>query len=154
MQAPELITTVQALQPDAQVRAQCDRPTLVVPAHALVALATRLRDAPELKFDLLETHTAIDWIEEDRFELLYLLTSTAHGHHLTLAVSVDRDEPIAPTLCCVYPIAEWLEREVYDLFGILYDDHPDLRRLFLEDDWVGFPLRKDYEDDFMLERPE
>ena len=160
MQAPELITTVQALPvvqalgADATLRAQCDRPTLCIPAHALVALATQLRDTPELRFDLLETHTAIDWIEQDRLELLYLLTSIAHGHHLTLSVSIDRDEPLVPTLCFVYPIAEWLEREAYDMFGILYDGHPDLRRLFLEDDWVGFPLRKDYEDDFMLERPE
>ncbi len=154
MDAPNLIAAVQALQPDATVRAQSDRPTLIVPAHALVALATRLRDDPALRFDLLETHTAVDWLDEDRLELLYLLTSVPLGHHLTLSVSVDRDAPLVPTLCKVYPIAEWLEREAYDMFGILYDDHPDLRRLFLEDDWVGFPLRKDYEDDFMLERPE
>ncbi len=154
MDAPNLIAAVQALQPDATVREKTDRPTLIVPAEGLVALATRLRDDPALKFELLEAHTAIDWIEEDRFELLYLLASSAHGHVLTLSVSVDRENPEVPTLCNVYPIAEWLERESYDLMGILYDDHPDLRRLFLEDDWVGFPLRKDYEDDFMLERPE
>ena len=154
MEAPNLFAAVQALQPDAKVREQSDRLTLAGPAEALVALATQLRDNPDLHFDLLETHTAIDWIDEDRLELLYLLTSLRHGHHLTLSVSVDRDAPLVPTLCNVYPIAEWLEREAYDMFGILYDDHPDLRRLFLEDDWVGFPLRKDYEDDFMLERPE
>lgn len=154
MDAPNLIAAVQALHPEAKVREQADRPTLIIAADALVGLAKQLRDDPALRLDLLETHTAIDWLEEDRFELLYLLTSVPHGHHLTLSVSIDRDEPVAPTLCEVYPIAQWLEREVYDMFGILYDNHPDLRRLFLEDDWVGFPLRKDYEDDFMLERPE
>lgn len=154
MEAPQLIAAVEALQPDATVRQPCDRPTLVVPAAALLTLLPRLRDDPALRLDLLETHTAIDWIDEERFELLYLLTSIVHRHHLTLSVSVPRAEPVVPTVRSVYPIAEFLEREVYDMFGILYDDHPDLRRLFLEDDWVGFPLRKDYEDDFMLERPE
>ena len=153
MQADALIAHVQALVPDLTVRPNCDRPTLVVPAAQLVAVATLLRDTPELKFDLLETHTAIDWLAEQRFELVYFLTSLPLGHHLTLSVSVPRDEPVVPTLCQVYPIAEFHEREVYDLMGILYDDHPDLRRLFLEDDWVGFPLRKDYDDDFVLTRP-
>ncbi len=154
MDALNLIAAVQALHPAAQARAQSDQPTLTVAADALVALATQLRDDPDLRFDLLETHTAVDWLEEDRFELLYLLTSVPHGHRLLLAVNIDRDAPVVPTVSQVWPIAEWLEREAYDMFGILYDGHPDLRRLFLEDDWVGFPLRKDYEDDFMLERPE
>jgi NADH:ubiquinone oxidoreductase subunit C len=70
-----------------------------------------------------------------------------------VVTSVARDNPLVPTVMDIWPIAEWQEREVYDLFGVLYDGHPDLRRLFLEDDWVGFPLRKDYEDDFMLEPP-
>lgn len=154
MEAPNLIAAVQALHPAAQVRDKSDRPTLIIAADQLVAVAKLLRDDPDLRFELLETHTAVDWIEEDRFELLYLLASIEHGHVLTLSVSVDRDEPLVSTVCHIWPIAEWLEREVYDMFGVLYDNHPDLRRLFLEDDWVGFPLRKDYEDDFMLERPE
>jgi NADH-quinone oxidoreductase subunit C len=63
---------------------------------------------------------------------------------------VPRDAAVVPSLASVWPIAEWQEREVYDLMGILYADHPDLRRLFLDDDWQGFPLRKDYEDDYIL----
>ena len=64
-----------------------------------------------------------------------------------------RDAPVAPTVSRSWPAAEWQEREAYDLMGILYDEHPDLRRLFLEDDWQGFPLRKDYRDPDMLEFP-
>ena len=71
-----------------------------------------------------------------------------------ISASVPRDNPVLPTVCGVWPIAQWQEREVYDLFGILYEGHPDLRRLFLEDDWVGFPLRKDYKDDHLLVKPE
>lgn len=153
MQADALIAAVQALDPELTLRTACDRPTFVVTPERLVSLATQLRDIPELALDLLETHTAIDWLAEGRFELLYLLTSTRHGHHVTLSVSVPRDNPVVPTIGGVYPIGEFHEREVYDLMGILYDDHPDLRRLFLEDDWVGFPLRKDYDDDFVLTRP-
>ena len=61
-------------------------------------------------------------------------------------------EWIVVTICSIWRIAEWQEREVFDLFGILYNNHPDLRRIFLEDDWVGFPLRKNYKDNFMLEK--
>jgi NADH:ubiquinone oxidoreductase subunit C len=68
-------------------------------------------------------------------------------------VKVPRQNPIAPSVHLLWPIAEWQEREVYDLFGVKYAGHPDLRRLFLEDDWKGFPLLKDYKDDFTLERP-
>ncbi len=66
---------------------------------------------------------------------------------------VPRGEPVAPTVSALWPIALWQEREAFDLMGVLYDDHPDLRRLFLEDDWVGYPLRKDYKDDYMLRDP-
>jgi NADH-quinone oxidoreductase subunit C len=68
-----------------------------------------------------------------------------------VSVFVGREKPVVPSVSSLWMIAEWQEREVYDLFGVLYDNHSDLRRLFLEDDWVGHPLRKDYQDDFMLD---
>ena len=131
-------------------RKPADRAAVEVDAAQLPALMTQLRDTPEFAFDLLLDHTAVDWLEEELFELFYQLYSTRHGHYLMVTVEVPRANPVVPTVAGVWPIAEWQEREVYDLFGVLYDGHPDLRRLFLEDDWVGFPLRKDYEDDFML----
>jgi len=124
-----------------------------VPAERLLQVAARLRDDPAFAFDLLLDHAAVDRHAENRFELFYHLFSTAHGHALTLTALVPRDAPVAPTVSCIWPAARWHEREAYDLMGILYDEHPDLRRLFLEDDWQGFPLRKDYRDPDMLELP-
>jgi len=142
-----------ALEPAAAKREKADRPAVQVPPDKLAALALRLRDEPALAFDLLLDHTAIDWIAENRFELVYVLYSTVHGHYLMLTTSVPRETPVVPTLSAVWPIAHWQEREVYDLMGVQYDDHPDLRRLFLEDEWQGHPLRKDYKDDYMLGLP-
>lgn len=153
MDAPSLLAAITALEPEAKEREKADRTAITVPADKVHALALRLRDEPALSFELLYDHTAIDWPEEDRFELVYQLGSLRHGHPLMVSVSIPRGMPVVPTLSTVWPIAEWLEREVFDLFGVLYSGHPDLRRLFLEDDWKGFPLRKDYKDDFVLERP-
>ena len=89
-------------------------------------------------------------IAENEFELLYRLYSLKTLAMLVVFTSIPRENPVIPTVSSVWRIAEWQEREVYDLFGILYDNHPDLRRVFLEDAWEGFPLRKDYQDDFML----
>jgi NADH-quinone oxidoreductase subunit C len=130
-----------------------DRAAVVVEAQALPEIMRRLRDEPEFQFAQLLDHVAVDWIDRGQFELIYQLYSFKHKHFLSVSVLVPRDDPRLPTVCRVHPVAEWQEREVYDLFGVLYEDHPDLRRLFLEDDWEGFPLRKDYEDDFMLDRP-
>jgi len=81
---------------------------------------------------------------QGHFECLYNLYSTTHGHRLLVSVSVPRDNPVLPSVASLWAIAEWQEREVFDLMGVLYEGHPDLRRLFLEDDWQGHPLRKDY----------
>lgn len=149
-----LFAAVNAIEPGAQKREKCDRAAVNIPTAALFKLMQRLRDAPQLAFDMLCTHTAIDYPAERRIELVYQLYSRKHRHYLMVATSLARDQPKAPTVSPIWKIAEWQEREVYDLFGVLYRGHPDLRRLFLDDDWQGFPLRKDYKDDFMLERPQ
>jgi NADH-quinone oxidoreductase subunit C len=153
MDGEALIQTVIALAPGSSRRNKVNRPAVLVPVEGLRALATKLQGDDRLRFDLLLDHTAIDWIADARFELVYHLYSTVHGHHLTLTTLVPRDNPVAPTVGDLWPIAHWQEREVFDLMGVLYDGHSDLRRLFLEDDWQGFPLRKDYQDDSMLELP-
>jgi NADH:ubiquinone oxidoreductase subunit C len=142
-----------ALEPTAARREKADRPAVHVPPEKLAALALALRDAPALAFDMLLDHTAIDWLAEGRFELVYNLYSTVHGHSLLVTTTVPRASPVAPTVSAVWPIAHWQEREVFDLMGVQYDNHPDLRRLFLEDEWQGYPLRKDYKDDYMLGLP-
>jgi NADH:ubiquinone oxidoreductase subunit C len=153
MDGEALTEAVIAMEPAAARREKADRPAVRVPPEKLAALALRLRDEPALAFDLLLDHTGIDWIAEERVELVYVLYSTVHGHYLMLTTSVPRGAPVAPTLSAVWPIAHWQEREVFDLMGVQYDDHPDLRRLFLEDEWQGYPLRKDYKDDYMLGLP-
>jgi NADH:ubiquinone oxidoreductase subunit C len=110
-----------------------------------------MKNDKNLLFNMLCDHTAVDKINQKVFDLIYSLYSTIHNFGITIIVTVPRNKPIIDTLSKIWRIAEWQEREVYDFFGILYKNHPDLRRPFLEDDWVGFPLRKDYKDNFILE---
>ena len=154
MDSQSLLAAVLAAESSAKPREKTDRPAVEVPAEVLVKLMTKLRDDASFSFDMLCDHTAIDWLAQGKFELTYQLYSTKHQHYLMVSVSVPRENPVVPTVSKVWDIAEFQEREVYDMFGVLYDGHSDLRRLFLEDDWKGFPLRKDYKDEFMLERPE
>jgi NADH-quinone oxidoreductase subunit C len=153
MDGETLLQAVTGLGVGAARREKMNLPAVTVPLPALRALMEKLRDDARLAFDLLMDHTAVDWIEQDEFELFYTLYSTVHGHMLLVTCRVPRAKPVAPTISDLWPIALWQEREVFDLMGVLYDDHPDLRRLFLEDDWVGYPLRKDYQDEYMLRDP-
>jgi NADH-quinone oxidoreductase subunit C len=134
-------------------REKCDRPTILSPASELTATLTKLRTDPALSFDMLCALTAVDWVAQQTIELFYELYSTKHRHYIGVTCKLPRDLAVAPSASSLWRIAEWQEREIYDLFGVLFENHPDLRRVLLDDDWVGFPLRKDYKDDFMLERP-
>jgi NADH-quinone oxidoreductase subunit C len=113
----------------------------VAPAR-LRDVAARLKDTPGLDFDLLVGVTAVDY--EDRFEMVYHLRSLKQGHTLVLKVSLGREDPVVPSLVPLWQGATLQEREVYDLFGIRFDGHPNLRRLFLWDAFPGHPLRKDF----------
>jgi NADH-quinone oxidoreductase subunit C len=109
------------------------------------AVARTLRDRPELRYTLLAELTAVDYHpREPRFELVYLLVSLEHRRRLRLKVRLQGDDARVQTVTGVWPAANWLEREVWDLFGIVFDGHPDPRRLLMPEDWDGFPLRKDY----------
>lgn len=115
----------------------------VVPREELVPTLERLRSDPETAFDLLAQVTATDWPgREPRFWLSYDLYSTVHRHRLRLKVGLPEADPRAPSVVGVYPTADWHEREVYDLFGISFEGHPDLRRILLPEGWEGHPLRK------------
>lgn len=154
MDSTELSTTVLALTPDIKIREKAaDRTAITVSAEQLMSVMLKLRNQDTLKFDMLCCSTAIDWLKDGKIELVYELYSTTHKHYLMVTVLLDRTNAIAPSLCSIWEIAEWQEREMYDLFGIRFTQHPDLRRLLLEDNWQGHPLLKDYVDDFMLERP-
>jgi NADH-quinone oxidoreductase subunit C len=119
--------------------------TIYVSRAELPAVARLLRDRPDLRFALLIDVTAVDYHpREPRFEVVYLLVSIEHRHRVRLKVRVPGNDPHLQTVSDVWPAANWLEREVWDLFGIAFDGHPDPRRLLMPEDWEGYPLRKDY----------
>jgi len=119
--------------------------TLVVPRKVLRAIAARCRDDGTLQFNLLTDATCVDRFPmEPRFELNYHLVSIPKRLKVRLRVRLAGDDPVVDSLVPVWPGANWLEREIFDLFGIQFTGHPDLRRILLPDDWEGHPLRKDY----------
>ena len=108
----------------------------------LVDVGRFLKESPELQFDYLACVSGVDW--NDRLEVVYHLQSLPLGHKLVLKVNADRDAPKVPSLTTVWAGADFQEREAYDMFGIFFEGHPDLRRILLPEDWEGYPLRKDY----------
>jgi len=152
--------------------ADAAQPALLVDRDSLVELALFLRDDDDLSFDRLLLISGIDWegydengkgkhraiakYEEDGkpndpgpggigdLGLMWSLHSMKHRHAITLKVRMPRNDAQVPSLAAVWPTAAWLEREILDFFGIEFTGHPDPRRMFLPEDWVGHPLRKDY----------
>jgi NADH-quinone oxidoreductase subunit C len=123
--------------------ASIDQPTIRVPADSLVEVCRALRDRPEFGFILLADISAVDWWPRaPRYEVVYHLSSMTQ--RLRVKVTVDGTSPRLPTVQSVWPAAGWLERETWDMFGIVFDDHGDLRRLLMPEDWEGHPLRKDF----------
>jgi NADH-quinone oxidoreductase subunit C len=124
--------------------------TAIVARDAIVAVLGFCRDDEALRFDMLTDLTAVDYLKfpgrEDgpRFDVVYHLYSVPHNHRVRLKVAVEEGDAVVPTASGLWPIANWLEREVWDMFGIRFDGHPDLRRLLLYEEFVGHPLRKDY----------
>jgi len=100
----------------------------------------------ELGIDFLEDLTALDWPKRNVIEVVYHLFSFGERHGIVLKVEADRAAPRVPSVESVWKTAVWFEREVYDLFGVEFTGHPDLRRILMPDDWVGHPLRKDYQE--------
>jgi len=118
--------------------------TIVVPAARILEIARYLRESPEAAFDLCSDVTATDWPQRaERFDLVYCLYSIRHRHRLRVKARVADNQPIA-SVTPVWPSSNWLEREVFDMFGIEFTGHPDLRRILMPDDWQGYPQRKDY----------
>jgi NADH-quinone oxidoreductase subunit C len=122
--------------------------TVVVPPARIVALCQALRDDPALRYDFMADITAVDWLDrEPRFDVVYHLLSLPSRAVVRLKVRVGaegEETPHVPSVTGVWVAANWFEREVFDLFGIIFDGHPDLRRIMMPDDWTTHPLRKDY----------
>jgi NADH-quinone oxidoreductase subunit C len=133
--------------------------TIVVPLERMTVVLTHLRDAPDAAFDFCSDVTASDWPprKESRFDLIYCLYSTRLRQRVRVKVRCGETTPV-PSVTGIWPAANWLEREVYDMFGINFTGHPDRRRILMPDDWQGFPQRKDYPlegpGELLMENPE
>jgi NADH-quinone oxidoreductase subunit C len=122
-----------------------DQRALEIDRDALIPLCQRLRDHEAWSFNFLAALTAVDyWPQEPRFAVVYQLLSIPNKVFLGLRVLLAGDDAHLPTLEGIYPNANWHEREVYDMFGITFDGHSDMRRILMPHDWEGHPLRKDY----------
>jgi NADH-quinone oxidoreductase subunit C len=131
--------------------------SLIVSAPRLPEIAAHLRDTEGALFDLCADVTATDWPPRaERFDVIYVLYSTRLRHRIRLKVRVAEGGSV-PSVVSVWPAADWLEREVFDLFGIRFDGHPALRRILMPEDWQGYPQRKDYPlegpGEMLLENP-
>ena len=146
MDAAAIIDTLTPLVPGASYEAvpSVDFATIYVPVEHLVATCKALVEAPSLRFSTIIEVTAADYLPRSpRFEVVYHVLSVPNRQRLRLKVRVDAGEYV-PTIQGVWPGAGWPEREVWDMFGIVFDGHPDLRRLLMPEDWEGHPARKDY----------
>lgn len=119
-------------------------PWIRIQPSAIAEVSRFLHDEAELAFDSLSNETGVDLKNEGALQVIYHLYSYKHRHKLVLKVSVPRDDPHMPTVETVWKAANWLEREIYDLVGIEFDGHTDLRRILMPEDWIGHPLRKDF----------
>ena len=108
-------------------------------------IATFMRDDPNLSFDQLECITGVDTGEDATLQSRYNLHSMEYRHKVEVVINHDKKNPKVPSIEQVWRIGDWFERETYDMFGISYEGHRDLRRILCPDDWEGWPLRKDYE---------
>ncbi|MGK6353223.1 NADH-quinone oxidoreductase subunit C [Parapedobacter sp. DT-150] len=128
------------------------QPALIIDAASLPQVCLFLRDHPETYFDFLSCISAVDdGTAAGTFTIVYHLASIPHKSQLTLKVVIPNDRqldnlPVVPSVAAVWRTADWHEREAFDLMGIYFEGHPDLRRILLPEDWEGYPLRKDYEE--------
>jgi NADH-quinone oxidoreductase subunit C len=148
MDAATLIAILQEAVPGAVLEAAPTvdlQTTIYASRDDVLAICRVLRDRDDLRFAVLSELTAVDFHpREPRFELVYLFVSIDHRLRVRMKVRLHGEDAHLATVSGIWPAANWLEREVWDLYGIVFDGHPDPRRLLMPEDWDGFPLRKDY----------
>ncbi len=121
-------------------------PFAVVKANRIVDVGRFLKTTSGIELDHCDVISGVDWPKRNVIEVVYHLFSYRHRHGIVLKVEADRARPVVPSVESVWKTADWMERECYDLFGVEFTGHPDLRRILLPDDWEGWPLRKDYQE--------
>jgi NADH-quinone oxidoreductase subunit C len=119
-------------------------PYIVVKPDAVVEVCRFLKEDPALAFDCLSNMSGVDYLKENKIQVVSHLYSYPHRHKIVVKVNVPRENPTMPSVEGVWKAANWQEREIYDLLGVIFTGHPDLRRLLMPEDWVGYPLRKDF----------
>ena len=144
MNNDELKTKLTELFPSVGFEEGTEWLTLVIEPGAWRECAEALRTLTDLQFDFLFCVTCVDW--KSHLTMVYHFTSTRHRHTVVVKSKLDRMNPEIDTVSDIWRTAEFHEREAYDLFGVKFLNHPDLRRLFMTEEWNGWPLRKDYED--------
>jgi len=117
--------------------------TVTVPRDKLLEFMQGIKD--EFALDYLTNETAVDYPEENKFEVVYNINSIEKGYSLMVKTDVDRDNPVIPSVFPIWGGANWQEREIYDLLGIVFTGHPNLKRILLDDQFEGHPLRKDFQ---------
>ena len=149
MEFPVIAKLLEGRFPETVKGAVTDKgdPWLEVAAEAVPEVLAFLKEEEGLGFDLLLIVTGVDRPSEEggSIEVVYHLASTMDGRELVLKTILPREKPVCPTVSSVHPGALWHERETYDMLGVEFSGHPDLRRILCPEDWVGHPLRKDYE---------
>jgi NADH-quinone oxidoreductase subunit C len=156
MDASEILDELRRAVPEAilEDRTGLDMPAIAVDREHLIEVCRTLRDAAGLQFALLVDITSVDYLPaHPRYEVVYHVAALGAAYaagepapprRLRVKVAVPADDPQVPSLTSIYPAADWPEREVFDLMGISFAGHPDLRRILMPEDWEGYPLRKDY----------
>ena len=121
-----------------------DNASATVDARSIADVCRFLRSEAGLEFDCLSNLSGVDYPKRNAIQVVYNLYSYPHRHCFALKVDAAREDPVVPSVSAVWPHAEWQEREVFDLLGVRFDGHPDLRRILMPEDWPGHPLRKDF----------
>jgi NADH-quinone oxidoreductase subunit C len=158
MHASDIVAALNASLPGVSYETSdaIDQPVIFVPREAFFDTCKALRDTPELNYSFLAEMTAVDWWpKEPRFEMVYHFANvgitdfpfagaSGAAKRLRVKVRLHGEDAKIQTLVPLWPNANWYEREVYDLFGVIFENHPDLRRILMPDEWEGHPARKDY----------
>jgi NADH/F420H2 dehydrogenase subunit C len=154
MDKDQLIAAVTAKFPGVTAdQAVNNLPCVIAPLADFRALMEFLKSDAAMDFDFPMCQTAVDWPVQTKITSVYHLYSMSQNHKLVIKCELDRGAPKIPTVCDLWAGCEWFERETYDMFGVVFENHPDLRRIMMTDDWVGYPLRKDYRDSRIAGKP-
>ncbi len=146
MSPTEIHQRLQDQHTDAIISFEADAldPFVLVKPASIAEVCRFLHDDPALAFDCLTNMSGVDFFKEDYIQVILHLYSYTHRHAIVVKADVSRAEPRMPSVEAIWKAANWLEREIYDLLGVVFTGHPDLRRLLMPEDWVGHPLRKDF----------